>query len=184
MIYLIRHSIDDNSRKGGWSSAPLTLDGIKLAEVTVQKLKRLHINKIVCSDLVRAKQTCEIINRVLKLPVEYSQELREFNAGVVSGMKYEDAERLYPVGKNDYKDMNFKYPQGETLGEFKDRVIKYFNNIMLKQENILYITHRNVISVIYNHLKHTEWNFLDNKTIKIEHCSLFQINPKLEICKI
>ena len=57
MIYLLRHSIDDNSRKGGWSSAPLTLDGIKLAEVTAQKLKTTKIRQLkvqkCCQQLMR-----------------------------------------------------------------------------------------------------------------------------------
>lgn len=176
MIYLLRHSIDDNTRKGGWSNAPLTLEGIKLAEETAQRLKYLHITKIVCSDLVRTKQTCDIINNTLKLPVTFESALREFNAGVVSGMKYDEAERLYPVPPNAYKDMNFKYPQGETLGEFKQRVLNYYNNVIKHSDNVLFITHRNVISVIYNHLKNTEWNFLDNKTIKISHCSLFKVD--------
>ena len=179
MIYLLRHSIDDNTRKGGWSSAPLTPEGIHLAKQTIEKIKDLNINKIVCSDLIRTKQTCEIINNKLRLPVTYTSELREFNAGIVSGMKYDEAERLYPVPENAYKDMNFKYPQGETLGEFRNRVINYYNRVIKHSDNILYITHRNVISVIYNHLNKTQWNFLDNKTIKIPHCSLFEIDNKL-----
>lgn len=176
MIYLLRHSIDDNTRKGGWSSAELTEDGVKLAQEIVEKLHKLRIDKIVCSDLVRAKQTCEIINKKLNLPVVFVQDLREFNAGVVSGMKYDEADRLYPLPPQVYKDMNFKYPNGETLGEFKNRVIEFYNNTIKQSDNVLYITHRNVISVIYNYINNSEWNFLDKKTIKIQHCSLFAIN--------
>lgn len=184
MIYLLRHSIDDNTRKGGWSSAPLTLEGIKLAKRTAEKLISLNITRIVCSDLVRTKQTCEIINNKLKLPVTYTSELREFNAGIVSGMKYDEAERLYPVPEKAYKDMNFKYPKGETLGEFKQRVLNYYNNIIKHSHNVLFITHRNVVSVIHNYINDTEWNFLDNKTIKISHCDLFQIDNMFEISRL
>ena len=102
MNYLLRHSIDDNSRKGGWSKARLTRQGVILAKEMAIKLKNLNIERIVCSDLVRAKQTAKIINRVLKLPITYTNQLREFNAGIVSGMKYDKANRLYPVKVDDY----------------------------------------------------------------------------------
>ena len=109
MNYLLRHSIDDNTRKGGWSRAKLTKDGIKLAESIAEKLKVLGVERIVCSDLVRAKATAKIINKVLNLPITYTRELREFNAGVVSGMKYDKANKLYPVKVNDYKNLYFKF---------------------------------------------------------------------------
>lgn len=176
MIYLLRHSIDDNTKKGGWSDAILTPEGVELAKQTIAKIKQLNINKIVCSDLVRTRQTCEIINQELKLPVSFTSELREFNAGIVSGMAYDLADKLYPLPANAHKDMNFKYPNGETLGEFKNRVLKYFNNTIIHSDKVLYITHRNVISVIHNYLNKTEWNFIDKSTIKIPHCSLFKVD--------
>ncbi len=178
MNYLLRHSIDDNTRKGGWSKAKLTKEGVELAEKTIEKLKKLDIERIVCSDLVRAKETCFIVNKVLKLPVEYSEDLREFNAGIVSGMKYEKANKLYPIKANDYKNLEFKYPNGETLGEFKNRVENYLKDMIYNVDKTLFITHRNVISVIYNYLNKTEWNFNDKTSIPISHCSLFEINNK------
>lgn len=183
MNYLLRHSIDDNTKKGGWSNAKLTKEGVKLAKSMAEKLKSLDINNIICSDLVRAKQTARIINKVLKLPITYTSELREFNAGIVSGMKYDKANRLYPVKVDDYLNLDFKYPKGETLGEFKNRVEDYYKNYIINYDKTLFVTHRNTISVIYNYIKKTEWNFNDKKTIDISHCSLFEVS-KNKICKI
>lgn len=178
MNYLLRHSIDDNTRKGGWSRAKLTKDGIKLAEEVAKKLKNFHFDRIICSDLVRAKETAKIINKELKLPIFYTDELREFNAGVVSGMKYDKANKLYPVKVNDYKNLDFKYPKGETLGEFKSRVEDYYKNTIKNTDKTLFVTHRNTISVIYNYINKTEWNFNDKKTIDISHCSLFKVSDR------
>ena len=178
MNYLLRHSIDDNTRKGGWSKAKLTKEGVKLAESIAEKLKGLGVERIVCSDLVRAKETAKIINKVLNLPITYTKELREFNAGVVSGMKYDKANKLYPVKVNDYKNLDFKYPKGETLGEFKNRVEDYYKNTIKSQDKTLYVTHRNTISVIYNYINKTEWNFNDKTSIDISHCSLFKVTSR------
>ena len=175
MNYLIRHSIDDETRKGGWSPAPLTPEGEILANSTRKEINKLNINKIVCSDIVRTKQTANIINMDLNLPIIYDEGLREFNAGVVSGMKYQDAQMLFPVNENDYLNMNFKFPKGETLGDFKKRVLDYYYNVICKTNNTLFVTHRNVISVIYNEINHSVWNFNDKKIIKIPYCSIFEV---------
>lgn len=175
MNYLLRHSIDDNTRKGGWSDAKLTNKGIALAKEISKIIPKLDIESIVCSDLPRAKETCEIINETLKIPVRYTKELREFNAGVVSGMEYGLIERLYPTRPTDFLNKNFKYPNGETLGEFQNRIEKYFVNTISNSDKTLFVTHRNVISVIYNYINHTTWNFIDKTTIQIPHCSLFAI---------
>ena len=179
MNYLLRHSIDDNTRKGGWSRARLTREGVSLAREMAIKLQALDIDRIICSDLVRAKQTAKIINKVLKLPIIYISDLREFNAGVVSGMRYDKANRLYPVKVDDYLNPDFKYPNGETLGEFKNRVEDYYKNIIVNYDKTLFVTHRNTISVIYNYINKTEWNFNDKKTVDISHCSLFKVNNKI-----
>ena len=47
MNYLLRHSIDDNTRKGGWSRARLTKEGIRLAKDVALKLKNYNIKQIV-----------------------------------------------------------------------------------------------------------------------------------------
>ena len=156
MNYLLRHSIDDNSRKGGWSKAGLTRQGVTLAKEMAIKLKNLNIERIVCSDLVRAKQTAKIINRVLKLPITYTNQLREFNAGIVSGMKYDKANRLYPVKVDDYLNPGFKYPKGETLGEFKNRVEDYYKSNIVNYDNTLFVTHRNTSLKVCDRIVHVE----------------------------
>lgn len=176
MNYLLRHSIDDNSRKGGWSPVHLNEDGIILAKETAKKLINLPVNQIISSDIVRTKETAEIVNEELNLPITYSKSLREFNAGVAAGMTYAELDRLYPINEKTYLDMNFKYPNGETLGKFKERVLDFYYNVICKTDNTLFITHRNVISVIYNEINHKTWVFNDSKTYRIPHCSIFEVS--------
>lgn len=178
MNYLLRHSIDDDTKKGGWSASPLTAKGIFLAYKAKPIIERLPINCIVCSDIVRTKETADIINLDMGLPLYYEHSLRELNVGVASGMTYKEIDRLYPITENTYLDMNFKYPGGETLGEFKKRVLDFYYNVICKCNNTLFVTHRNVISVIYNEINGTTWDFNDKTSIPIGHCSLFEVDDK------
>ena len=64
-IYLIRHGKDDGNYRGGWSDRPIIDEGIrqvkKLADYLESKQKEYKIEKIISSDLLRARQTTEII---------------------------------------------------------------------------------------------------------------------------
>ena len=67
MIYLIRHGHDDERFIGGWSDAHLTPEGVKQS-VNARNFivnKGLVINKILSSDITRAKETARIINSKL-----------------------------------------------------------------------------------------------------------------------
>ena len=65
ICYLIRHGKDDNTIRGGWSDTPLTEQGKLEVEILANKLSNdlsLNITQIFSSDLMRAKQTAEIIS--------------------------------------------------------------------------------------------------------------------------
>ncbi len=91
MIYAIRHGQTDWNKEGiiqgGGSNCPLNEEGLKQAKILAEKLKNFHITKIYSSDLLRAKQTTEEINKILKVKVVYSPLLRETNYGEVEGKK-------------------------------------------------------------------------------------------------
>ena len=60
-IFLVRHGKDDGNYRGGWSLVPLTEEGInqvkKLAEFLNTQKDYYNIEKIISSDLERARQT-------------------------------------------------------------------------------------------------------------------------------
>ncbi|MBQ9227297.1 MAG: histidine phosphatase family protein [Eubacterium sp.] len=123
-IYLVRHGADDNTKRGGWSNHPLTEEGLKQSEELARKLKDCNCNAdiIYSSDLLRAKQTTEILAQHLNLEVEYDAELREVDNGDLAGMDNELADKLYP---NLYwRKLEWKqhYPNGESPKEFYERI--------------------------------------------------------------
>lgn len=75
-LYMIRHGEKIGEEKG------LTKRGEKQTKSLAKRLNKLNITKIYSSDLSRCKETAEIINKKLRLPVKYERALREIPSAV------------------------------------------------------------------------------------------------------
>lgn len=139
--------------------------------------KEYNIQKIISSDLNRAKQTADIIKEELEIPIEYTEKLREMNNGELAGMLNEEAERLYPGLYYNTLDIDEKYPNGESPIDFYNRIEKGFREIVdenRKLENILLVTHSGVINIIYHIIKNIEWSN-KNKRFPVAYTSLHRV---------
>ena len=80
MIYLMRHGEDNESFIGGWSNGFLTPTGIvHVYNTSIWLKENLKISNILSSDIIRAKQTAQIVKTNLNVPLTYSSNLREQN---------------------------------------------------------------------------------------------------------
>ncbi|OBZ09063.1 hypothetical protein A8L34_23250 [Bacillus sp. FJAT-27264] len=90
-IYIIQHCQSEhhiNNMSGGWTDTPLTELGEKQAEQIGLKLKSELAREeyvLYASDLMRAKQTADIIGKHLELNVIEEAGLREINTGAAIG---------------------------------------------------------------------------------------------------
>ena len=100
-LTLLRHGrsrADDEAVHEGHYDSPLTAVGVAQAE----KLAAYwwghppEFERVVCSGLVRARRTAEIIGEVLGLEVTTVNAWREFDNGPVAGLPYAEAEKRYP----------------------------------------------------------------------------------------
>ena len=154
ICYLIRHGKDDNSVRGGWSNSPLTQEGI----AQVQKLavhivsNDMNIKKVYTSDLLRAKQTADILCVALSIPVMERPEFRETNNGVLAGMNNLIAAERYPGLYWSSLDWEQPYPEGESPSQFYHRVSDAWHSfkgeIRKLDYNVVLVTHGGVINVI------------------------------------
>ena len=87
-IYIIRHGDDDERYRGGWSNLPLIDVGIEKCKKLADYLynNNVKIDRIVCSDLKRAKMTAQIIADKYNLVIVPDERLRENNNGIFAGM--------------------------------------------------------------------------------------------------
>ncbi len=180
-IFFVRHGKDDGNYRGGWSDMPLIEEGKeqvkKLAKFLEEKKEEYKIEKIISSDLKRAKQTTEIINEKLNVPVEYTERLREMNNGKIAGMLNTDVEKLYPGLYYNTLQMDERYPEGECPIEFYNRITNDFEKIISenkKYKNIMIVTHSGVINIIYRYINNMEWSN-KIKSIKISNASIYSL---------
>ena len=94
MIYLMRHGHEDEGFIGGWSDTHLTQKGVNESVNARNYIvnKGLVINKILSSDITRAKETARIINSKLNVPLEITKLLNEQDKGIINGIPLQMAE--------------------------------------------------------------------------------------------
>jgi len=59
----------------------------------------VSFDAIISSPLARARQTAEIIAQALSLPIEFDEDWKERDNGVLAGLKFTEAARLHPQPK-------------------------------------------------------------------------------------
>lgn len=142
MIYITRHGQTDwNVQKKvmGRCDEPLNENGLKQAEETRKNLINTDIDLIICSPLIRAKQTAEVINTNRNIPIIYDDRIIERDFGEFEGMetKYFDFRGYW----NYYKNLQFK--NAENIQVFFKRVYNFLNDITKKYngKNVLLVAH-------------------------------------------
>lgn len=156
MIYFVRHgSTDWNEHKNklgildpkaqGVSDVELNEHGREQAKTTAQKLKNIVFQKVLCSPLKRAKQTCAIVN-VYNAPVQYDERLRERNLGEFEG------KCISQFNNDNFWSINNEYfgKGAEKLSELRSRVFSFITELEKypKEENVLIVSHGGVGAIM------------------------------------
>ena len=104
-VYIVRHGqVPHNALKQyNTNDEDLTDLGIKQAEEVRDKIEKKNIDLIICSPLDRTKQTAEIINKNLKLPIKYNDKLKERNFGIYEGKTSKEVEKWEEILKYHQK---------------------------------------------------------------------------------
>ena len=151
-ICLVRHGETDWNFIGkiqGRTDIPLNNIGVKQAEECCNALKGSSWDVLITSPLKRAKQTAEIINIEINIPLKEMGEFVE--------RSYGDAEGMLPTERmTKYPDTN--YPNQEDRQSLNKRVmdgLKKINQIY-KGKKVLLVAHGAVINTILAHLSNGE----------------------------
>lgn len=187
-IFLVRHGMDEDGYRGGWSSRGLVEQGVvqskKLAAYLVQHAEDYHIQTILSSNLIRAAETAKEIEQSLQIKATYSDEWREMNNGILAGIPNKEAEERFPGVYFNTLQMDTPFPGGETPTHFYTRIKQAFEHLCHQlenqtvQSNVLLITHGGVINVLYYVLSGEEWT---NKSsfYPIDHTSVHTVEKRL-----
>lgn len=179
MIYLMRHGLDDERFVGGWSDVDLVPIGIEQVKASIEFIKKnIDINKINSSDIKRAVTTSNIINNKLKIPIEYTSDLRELNKGLLNGKEVSIVREYYPEYIKN-KDIYKKYPQGECLMDLYIRINDYINKV---KDKTLLVTHRGVINMIYYSLNNIPLD-TNKRLFDVTHASIHELDLNKRLIK-
>lgn len=156
ILLMIRHgqSITNiNKAFTGQYDADLTELGYKQAEKAAEFIiENFIVDEIYSSDLKRAYNTAKEVAKRINKDIIDSKNLREIYAGPWQNMKYSDIKESYPeyyeVWMNDIGKS--KCPEGESVGELADRVMKELRMIAESNMNktILIATHATPIRIL------------------------------------
>lgn len=150
MIYLMRHGADPSDRYGGWSSYGLTEAGKEQVHRAKHSLCDKGITQIYASDLVRAKETAEIVANALSLEVTYLPQFRESNNGLLAGMLKTEAVEKYPGIYWNALEWTQTWPEGESPAQFFHRIQSawYAFKKQVGDDNVLLVSHGGVMNII------------------------------------
>jgi|SRR3989344_2826677 len=151
-IYVVRHGLTEFNKReilNGEIDEPLSAEGIEQAKQVAALLPR-GITHVYVSSLLRTKQTAEIINAELNLPVSFHDELNEVHVGHLAGRSWADMESGEEL-KQKHRSVQYDYrPEGECAEDVKRRVSAFLRRIqkMHDQEKVLIVTHGGIVRIL------------------------------------
>lgn len=153
-ILLIRHGQSEADLlrvHEGAADFSLTGLGRKQAKVMAELVKQKYLPEIIWSSpLKRAFETATILSDETGIVLKTEEGLREYNNGVLAGMSFEEAARLYPEpagGRRPHEPIL----KGESSLEFRFRAESTFSKILTESkgfDRIAIVSHGGMISNI------------------------------------
>lgn len=152
-IYLIRHgecfeaSASNYSQNKNGPDPALTLNGISQAEKLSKFLKNKEFDRIYSSNLIRAQETAEILNRGRKSTIIVEKAFREINMGSIVLSSWDK----YPKEHKKWLDRaeDIPYPDGENGVDVYNRCKPVLSDIVSHDLNrVAIVTHGGTIRSI------------------------------------
>jgi len=151
-------SWDVDNKLKGQTNIELKEDGFRQARELAKKLSKLGITLMASSDLKRARQTAEVINNTLNVPLYLEKGLRECSFGKLEGTAKEQAikkhKELLKYWDESFQDYDFTSFDGEDQGQVLSRhlmILQKYKNLY-PEETILIVGHSRGLSTLLHNL--------------------------------
>ena len=123
-LYLARHGETDwnlEQRWQGHADPPLNETGWEQARKLGELIAGFGIGLVWSSDLVRARETAEVVARGLGLVVRLDPRLREIDVGEWSGLTMAEVEARFPAGAERRRNGGLGWEHGESYESLASR---------------------------------------------------------------
>ena len=177
MNIFLRHGEVKNPKDILYYNIPgyeLSEKGIKQAEHIAEKLKKdFKIEKIISSPLLRARQTSQIVNKMLKKEITFIDEITEWG-----GIKNWIGNTTFEIQQSKEFEIYINDPTELNTDESFFDTFKRVNKLYENNKNVLFVTHQDTIrSFMFYKLESHNFN-----KDKPSHCDL-QYIKKNELIK-
>ncbi len=132
-FYIVRHGLTESPGVLlGQFDARLSAEGVRQAQKIGDDLAGTGIERIVSSELIRARETADWIARRLGLEVQADQRLNEISYGCWDGMRWDEIEQEDPkIAGQKLKDWWSATPSGgEPAAAFVQRVEQAWTSLL------------------------------------------------------
>lgn len=129
----------------GWADIPLSPEGVQIAKGVGKSFKGLPVKHIYTSDLSRAKETADQIEKHTHAPMTVDKSFRPWGLGSFSGQKVSDVQ---PKIDKLMKNPDEPAPDGESLNDFLSRFIKAVWPLLSAKGHVVLVSHARDIAVL------------------------------------
>ena len=156
-LILLRHGETDynaTSRMQGQLDTTLSERGVSQAHAAAQELRDLGISKIISSDLVRAKDTADVVAADLGLAVDVDKRLRETHLGDWQGKTHTEVDTEHEGARAVWRtDATWAPPRGESRLEVAERAQAVVDELMRDYDEwdnsaVLLVSHGGTIAAL------------------------------------
>lgn len=154
-IYLVRHGEPDLGNSHGKvylgrKDVPLLKKSEESCQLLGRYFKRIQINGIACSPLIRCRKTAEMILQGMqsKLPIQSVDQFQEVDTGEWDGCSFSEIRQIYP---QEYEDRGLHpgrrvFPGGESMEVAGKRFYQGMEKLLVETEgSLLVVAHTGVI---------------------------------------
>jgi|SRR3989338_404829 len=158
-LVIIRHcktSLNEENRLQGVTDLPLSEEGTRQSHELALALKNERMDIMYTSQMRRAVQTAEAINKFHSIPLSKEKVLNEMSYGDFEGMTFGEVREKYPKLYEEWSEdgFNFTFPKGESLRIMKDRLKQFLGIILEQKKDAMIVAHGEVSRVILGSLLH------------------------------
>ena len=134
----------------------LTARGVFQSTALADTLRKWNVKQVICSPIMRANETGQIIAEKLGIPLGISNALREFDCGMMEGRGDADAWSAHDAALqawDDRRDFAFRIaPDGESYEDVKARFLPFIETLIETNRdmagNILLVSHGSMLHLM------------------------------------
>jgi valyl-tRNA synthetase len=182
--FVVRHGETDwnkENRYMGHREIPMNDTGKEQINATAEQLANKNIDVIISSDLLRCKETAEIIGKKIGIKPIFDKRLREIDEGTWEGLLRSEVIKKFSDLWETRTDLDNKRGGAETWRDVSRRMKEAFDDYQkkYKDKNVLLITHGGAIGSLTATLR----GFPEGKIPPtIKHASVMTLEISAHTC--